>query len=198
MMIGSGSGSEKIMHLVKPNTIGAEIGVWKGKTSIEFLKKGLKKLYLIDPYAVDNYEYLGEEYMNNFYAKYSKITGEFSKAGFMRFYDNLYEHVYGMVKGFEEAEMCRMTSDDWFDSYKAALSNGLHEHLDWIYIDGDHSYEATTKDLNNSLDVVRSGGIIMGDDYNASKKGTTEAVNKFIKDNGLNLFTYGTQFQINL
>ena len=39
MMIGSGSGSEKIMHLIKPNTIGAEIGVWKGKTSIEFLKK---------------------------------------------------------------------------------------------------------------------------------------------------------------
>ena len=38
----------------------------------------------------------------------------------------------------------------------------------------------------------------MGDDYNASKKGTTEAVNKFIKDNDLNVFTYGTQFQINL
>ena len=36
--------SAHIMHLIKKNTIGAEIGVWFGNTSTQFLKKGLKKI----------------------------------------------------------------------------------------------------------------------------------------------------------
>ena len=36
--------SKNIMHLIKPQTIGAEIGVWMGNTSSQFLKKNLKKL----------------------------------------------------------------------------------------------------------------------------------------------------------
>ena len=42
--------SKNIMYLIKPETIGAEIGVWMGNTSTQFLKKGLKKLYMIDAY----------------------------------------------------------------------------------------------------------------------------------------------------
>ena len=39
--------SRHIMHVIKPDSIGAEIGVWMGNTSTQFLKKGLKKFYMV-------------------------------------------------------------------------------------------------------------------------------------------------------
>ena len=198
MMISSrNKDAPNIIGLIKPDSVGAEIGVWKANTSILFLEKKIKKLYMIDPYAVDNYEYLGETYMQNFYAKYSKITGEFSKAGFMRYYDNLHKEVVAKVSRYEAAEVCRMTSDAWFKKY-----NDIE--LDWIYVDGDHSYDATFKDLNNSLKVVKKGGMILGDDYywhnsKDGKRGVTDAVDEFISKNNFKIYRHGqTQFQINV
>ena len=40
--------SVNIMHAIKPDTIGAEIGVWMGNTSTQFIKRRLKKLYMVD------------------------------------------------------------------------------------------------------------------------------------------------------
>ena len=88
--------------------------------------------------------------------------------------------------------------------YKVSLSNGNPEHLDWIYIDGDHSYEVCLRDLENSLDVVKKDGIILGDDYywpNAKwgKKGVTKAVNEFIEKHNFKMFKHGeTQYEIRL
>ena len=48
--------SKNIMHIIQPNSIGAEIGVWMGNTSTLFLKKGLKKFYMIDAYSVQPYK----------------------------------------------------------------------------------------------------------------------------------------------
>ena len=198
MMIQSkNSDSINIMYLIKEDTVGAEIGVWRGNTSLMFLSKKIKKLYMIDPYAVDNYEYLGEDYMQNFYSKYSKLTGEFSKGGFMRYYDQVYKEVLEKVKDYSAAELCRMTSDVWFEKNKSIK-------LDWIYIDGDHSYSQTKKDLNNSLKVVKSGGLIIGDDYGWpdakwQKAGVTKAVDEFIKQNKFKMFRSGmTQFHITI
>ena len=44
MMANSGvnTDSDKILHLIKPGTIGAEIGVWKGSSSEKFLKRDLR------------------------------------------------------------------------------------------------------------------------------------------------------------
>ena len=48
--------SMNIMHIIQPNTVGAEIGVWMGNTSTQFLKKRLKKLYMVDSYSVEPYK----------------------------------------------------------------------------------------------------------------------------------------------
>ncbi len=37
--------------------------------------------------------------------------------------------------------------------------------LDWIYIDGDHSYEGVKKDVEASLAKVRKGGVLFFNDY---------------------------------
>jgi predicted O-methyltransferase YrrM len=36
--------------------------------------------------------------------------------------------------------------------------------IDFLLIDGDHSYDAVYKDITNFLPKMRSGGLIVGDD----------------------------------
>ncbi len=48
-----------------------------------------------------------------------------------------------------------------------AAASFSDETLDWVYIDGDHSYEAVKRDLEAYYRVVKSGGFLAGDDYGA-------------------------------
>ena len=66
--------SKNIMHLIKENTIGAEIGVWMGNTSSQFLQKRLKKFYMVDPYSVEPYKENSEMSYQEYLAKYQPMT----------------------------------------------------------------------------------------------------------------------------
>lgn len=46
-----------------------------------------------------------------------------------------------------------------------SLAETAAPSLDWTYIDGDHSYEAVSADLDAAATLVRPGGYILGDDY---------------------------------
>lgn len=193
--------SKNIMHVIKPDTTGAEIGVWMGNTSTQFLKKGLKKLYMVDCYSVEPYKQNSEMSYQEYLAKYQPITGEIAEAGFQKFYDRVYEEIKQRFQEMPEVKICRMTSDKFFNKYFPTKNT----ELDWIYIDGDHSYEGCLKDLENALKVVKADGLILGDDYgwpNAkwSKPGVTKAVNEFInKHNLTTMLRHGeTQFEIRL
>ena len=197
--------SVNIMHAIKPNTIGAEIGVWMGNTSTQFLKKNLKKFYMVDAYSVEPYKESSEMSYQEYLAKYQPITGEFSEGGFKKYYDRVYNEVKTRFSTFKEVEICRVTSDVWFEEFMAAKGHGNNEMLDWIYIDGDHSYEGCLRDLENALQVVKPGGLILGDDYGWpnskwSKPGVTKAVNEFINKNNLTkMLRHGmTQYEIRI
>ena len=64
-----------------------------------------------------------------------------------------------MFKDSENIEVIR-TQGEYAEQYIN------QDELDWVYIDGDHSYEAVTKDLEISFRLVKSGGLITGDDAN--------------------------------
>ena len=190
--------SRHIMHAIKPDTVGAEIGVWFGNTSTQFVKKGLKKLYMVDPYSVEPYKENSEMSFQEYLAKYAKVTGEIAPAGFAKYYDRVFAEVQSRFRTYEEVEICRMSSDEWFEKHKDV-------ELDWIYIDGDHSYEGCLRDLENALQVVKPGGLILGDDYgwpNAKwfKPGVTKAVDEFINKHELTkMFKHGeTQYEIRI
>jgi len=54
------------------------------------------------------------------------------------------------------------------------------EHFDFIFVDGDHSYEGCLEDIEKYYPKVRKGGIIAGDDYH--KDGVKPAVDKYFKE----------------
>lgn len=67
-------------------------------------------------------------------------------------------------------------------------SDTAHRHipsgsLDYIFIDGDHSYDAVYKDLRNYFDKVKPGGIFSGHDF--SWEGVTRAVYEFRGEKGI-------------
>jgi hypothetical protein len=67
-------------------------------------------------------------------------------------------------------------------------SQDMHEkfddgELDYIFIDGDHSYNAVLDDCNNFYSKVRSGGIFSGHD--SALPAVVEALKEFRKDKNL-------------
>lgn len=56
----------------------------------------------------------------------------------------------------------------------------LDGDFDYIYIDGDHSYEAVVKDLAAAHKKLRKGGVIVCDDY-GNPCGVKQAVDEFCK-----------------
>ena len=182
------------------------IGKNKQTSRIEesFLQKGIKKLYMIDAYSVEPYKDNSEMSYQEYLAKYQHVTGEFAEAGFMRYYDEVYKTVKQKFELIEQAELCRTTSNNWFEEFLAAKGHGNPEMLDWIYIDGDHSFEGCYSDLENALKVVKPGGLIIGDDYywpnsKWGKKGVTKAVDKIKDENNFTLIRHGeTQYSMTI
>ena len=74
-------------------------------------------------------------------------------------FDELYKFTIGRLSVFGE-------------KYSHIRKSGLDaacmipEILDFVYIDGDHSYEGVKKDFKIWYNKVRTGGIVGGHDYN--------------------------------
>ena len=198
MYIQTNKDAPHMMHLIQPGTVGAEIGVWMGNTSQRFIEKGVKELHLVDAYSVEPYKNNSEMSFQDYIAKYSKVTGELSEAGFKNYYDNVYKSVKERFARYSNVKLNRMSSSKWFTENKDLK-------LDWIYIDGDHSYEGCLADLEAALPMIKKGGMILGDDYGwpnskYQKVGVTKAVNEFRKKHNLTTFMqFGqTQFMLRI
>lgn len=188
MMIGQNKNSVSILDKIPRNSIGAEIGVWKGDSSELFLKTtNPKELHLVDPWSFDAFaENLTEEEYKKEVEKYSKITNGKDRKSFEEYYDRIYQGVVSRFKSSPNVIIHRKTSTEWFNTFD--------KKLDWIYIDGDHTYDGCLNDLNNCLKVMKPNSIIFGDDY-GNKPDVKRAVDDFSVDK--NLVILGTnQFMI--
>ena len=62
--------------------------------------------------------------------------------------------------------------------------------LDFVYIDGDHSYESVKQDLNSWYPKLKKFGVMCGDDYaHITGRGVVEAVNEFAFEKKLIVIT---------
>ena len=64
-------------------------------------------------------------------------------------------------------------------SYEIA-DNFIDGTIDFVYIDGEHSYEAVKRDIELYLPKIKDGGIIAGHDYHESWPGVIKAVEEVL------------------
>jgi len=142
-----------LLDLLPKESVGAEIGVWEGDFSVELNEVvNPTKFYLVDPWK------FMDEYPDRWYGGFT--GGGLVGDGYhnQEDMDKLYQKVKDKFKGKSNVEFLRIFSDDLS---KHILPNSL----DWVYIDGDHSYEQVLKDLVLSYSLVKKGGYITGDDW---------------------------------
>jgi len=143
-----------LYDLLKDRTdiVGVEIGC-KACVNATFLLETLHTLSLtgVDPYA----EYLDWD---------GKIYH--SDEQFLEKYALPLEERFG-----SRFTLCRHTSDD-------AVSLFEDESLDFVFVDGLHTYEQTLKDCINYYPKVKKGGIMCGHDYEVIS-GVTNAIREF-------------------
>ena len=79
---------------------------------------------------------------------------------------------------------------DGNDTIRAVVDYIAHRDADVVYIDGDHSVEGVTADIEHYEEIVKTGGILSGHDYNWIRKRmrrrssrTTTAVTSWFEKN---------------
>ncbi len=189
MMFGNNVESIHIVDRIKEDSIGVELGVWKGASSEKFLKK-TKHLHLVDAWAPESYQASKEHgSYEGYLERYSQLVGSKNPNDFVKYYDKIYNEVKDKFEN-SSVTIHRMSTDDFFKTF--------NDKVDWVYIDAAHDYEGCLKDLRNSIKILQEGGIIYGDDYN-NKPGVKQAVDYFISETGHTLsIIYGSQYEIRI
>lgn len=144
-----------------PKVTGLELGVWYGYNMGHFLDEcnNIEMLYGVDPYLPyqDWNRYIGQDLMDAAENSTRQILSQFPNRG----------------------TLLKTTS---LDASKTFDSNAL----DFIFIDGDHSYERCYEDLNLWYSKVRPGGLFSGHDF--SLPGVNKALLQFRTENNIKGF----------
>ena len=174
---------ERLLKQLPRGAVCAEIGVWTGEFSERILRRTRPKLlHLIDPWQFQ------PQYPERYYG--GKIAG--NQGDMDRVFDDLRTRFANEPRVVVHRGMSR-----------DVLSTFANAYFDWVYIDGNHSYEFVINDLRLCLAKTKPGGVIAGDDYMwapAEAYPVRRAVQVFVEENGLseNLTTIGSQFVISL
>lgn len=147
---GESAARKAVLSMMPKNAVGIEIGVWKGEFSGQILKVAEPKaLHLVDPWLV------------------SEASDRTSEAwyGADRITQAAMDDIHDQVsKRFARERASGQVVIHRSDA-KQALGAMAPESVDYVYVDGDHSYEGVSSDLAEALRVTKVGGFICCDDY---------------------------------
>lgn len=166
---------EILKPYLRPGSLGAELGVFRGAFSDYLLSTSPSKLYLVDPWYR-----AGSEWS---WAKGDKST------------------VNALVKILDayKGEIENGWIEPRVEFSQEFLLNLPDRFLDWVYIDTTHAYEQTKLEISLALSKVKVGGYIIGDDYtshpDAYHKGVYIAVQEYVKNGIFDLIVDGVEQQ---
>ncbi len=151
--------------------VGVEVGVKRGNNAGLLLKNlNLKKLYLVDPWV----------------AYVDQISSKEIRDG--KLSENFFKEVQEKFSKNDNVEIIRDFSVNAAKTFEDNL-------CDFVYIDGDHSYENVLNDLNAWYPKLKQYGVMCGDDYgHPSGVGVIKAVAEFVKNKSL-IVHYGEDDQ---
>lgn len=131
-----------------------EIGSYAGE-STEIFCQNFKFVVTIDPY-IDGYD---KSDLACQHAPMEEVLKSFQER---------------MIK-YENVALIKASSDD-------AIEHGLivNKKVDFVYIDGLHTYEQVKKDIQNYLPLIKKGGFIGGHDYHPDWQPVIDAVNEIL------------------
>lgn len=143
------------------HSTGVEIGVFLGQFSEKILEIAKpRKLYLVDPWGED-----------------TSFPPEVEKERRTRKQmDDLARRVIAKFGKKKNVRICRSTSINFFESLPQEIK------FDFIYIDGNHSYESVSLDLENSWKFLYPGGVIVADDHNINIPYWGEPITRAVAD----------------
>ena len=143
-----------------------EIGTFKGENAKNILENlNINKIYLIDPWL----KY--EEYEENFIQQQL---------------DESYIKAKNRLKNYNDKVI-------YLKDYSSNVVNKV-PMVDFIYIDGNHSYKYVLEDCENYWKKVKNGGILAGHDI--SWETTLNAVQDFCRNNNLHFQVAGQDWWI--
>jgi len=186
-MIGQNSGVKKVLTRIPKNSVGVEIGVWQGDSSELFLRHA-RYMHLVDAWSIEVFRQ-SDEFggFQKYLDRYSEIVGGSHESDFELYYESLYQSVR---KRFADRPVTihRCASEQFFNSFNSTV--------DWVYIDGSHSFDGCLVDLFGAKKIATYA--IFGDDY-GGKCDVTNAVREFVKRTKLVLLDLGDhQYEIRL
>lgn len=157
-----------IFGTLPKDSVGVEVGVWEGDMSAKLLQQvHPKKLSLVDPWAFDP-QFADSLFGGGSAKSQADMDAVWQKVR-RRFATEIEQGVVSVH---------RSTSVEFAGSV-------ADEALDWVYIDGNHTYEFVLDDLRSWYPKVRPGGLLAGDDYDRPDAwwddGVTKAVDEFVK-----------------
>ena len=144
-LLGARDCRGELLERMPKGGVCAEVGVWQGEFSARILESTRPRmLHLIDPWSFQ------PDFPDRYYG--GKLAGS------QRDMDRVYEGVRRRLGSRRDVSIHRQLSE-------VALECFPDEYFDWVYIDGNHSYDFVRADLELALQKVRSKGFIVGDDY---------------------------------
>lgn len=158
------------------NVVGIEIGTCRAESTAFLLDKcpNIIKLYTIDPYK--SYDDWNGEITQEVIDKFLKIA----KKNLKQFDDRV--------------QMVLETSANAAKKIKSITDKA---EFDFIFVDGDHSFDATYSDCEAYYPLLKKGGLFCGHDY-SNLESVNKAINSFREDYSItapiNLSTNSTFF----
>lgn len=159
--------------LGKKDLVGVEVGVDKGELS-QCLLDAYPKMIL---HLVDRWDFQGEG------SQYFKSGDRKSKYDNERYRQNMIQTIRYTSHAWPRVRLWKM------DSIEAA-EKFPNESMDFVFIDGDHTYEAVMADLKSWWPKVGKGGMLSGHDFAHRREirqkgfGVKKAVDEFTKTIG--------------
>lgn len=161
------------------HNLGVEIGVHRGRTSALLLRAfPLLTLYMVDPWATyppDHAYYKSGDGC-------ARLTAENQR-------NNMEAAKEAVMFAGERARIVRKTSRQASVTW-AWRNGGRSKLVDFVFIDGDHRFEAVAKDIENWWPRVSPGGLLCGHDYSHPRCrrgiwGVDRAVQEFSERDGV-------------
>jgi hypothetical protein len=165
-----------ILPYFQQNGIGAEFGVFRGHFS-EYIVERVKPSIF---YMVDIWTKGGETFNwkdgKTPYLSYGALTTQRAK-----------DEATARVSRYTESKVniVEDSLDQFVSQFESEISSCQAQKLDFAYLDTSHTYKNTLSELTALTRIVRPGGIIAGDDWNANTTSpryqVCRAVNDFVK-----------------